>query len=139
MRIVDDGDSDVIYADTERSQANAESAVRSSSMPYILGGDTMATIAAYSNERPIHIVHLDAHFDFIDARNAITWGHGSSMRQASEMAHVKGITTLGPHNMTSISSRSRPLRPVRDHIAPRGSNQPRFHRIGLLERAKRRG
>lgn len=110
VRIVDAGDSDVIYADTKRSLANAELAVRAlldaRTMPYILGGDhaiTMATIAAYSDQKPIHIVHLDAHFDFIDERNGITWGHGSPMRRASEMAHVKGITTLGPHNMASVS------------------------------------
>jgi agmatinase len=112
VKIVDAGDSDVIYADTKRSLANAELAVRAlldaKTMPYILGGDhaiTMATIAAYSNEKPIHIVHLDAHFDFIDGRNGITWGHGSPMRRASEMAHVKGITTLGPHNMASVSKK----------------------------------
>ena len=110
VKIIDAGDSDVIYADTKRSLANAEQAVRAlldaKTMPYILGGDhaiTMATIAAFSNEKPIHIVHLDAHFDFIDGRNGITWGHGSPMRRASEMAHVKGITTLGPHNMASVS------------------------------------
>jgi agmatinase len=112
VKIVDAGDSDVIYADTKRSLANAELAVRAlldaKTMPYILGGDhaiTMATIAAYSDEKPVHIVHLDAHFDFIDERNGITWGHGSPMRRASEMAHVKGITTLGPHNMASVSKR----------------------------------
>jgi agmatinase len=112
VKIVDAGDSDVIYADTKRSLANAELAVRAlldaKTMPYILGGDhaiTMATIAAYSNEKPIHIVHLDAHFDFIDSRNGITWGHGSPMRRASEMAHVKGITTLGPHNMAAVSKK----------------------------------
>jgi agmatinase len=110
VKIVDAGDSDVIYADTKRSLTNAEQAVRAlldaKTMPYILGGDhaiTMATIAAFSNEKPIHIVHLDAHFDFIDERNGITWGHGSPMRRASEMAHVKGITTLGPHNMAAVS------------------------------------
>jgi len=57
----------------------------------------MATVAAFSNEKPIHIVHLDAHFDFIDERNGISWGHSSPMRRASEMPHVKSITTLGPH------------------------------------------
>lgn len=110
VKIVDAGDSDVIYADTKRSLANAELAVRAlfdaKTMPYILGGDhaiTMATVAAYSNEKPIHIIHLDAHFDFIDERNGISWSHGSPMRRASETAHVKGITTLGPHNMASVS------------------------------------
>jgi agmatinase len=110
VKVVDAGDSDVIYADTKRSLANAEQAVRAlldaKTLPYILGGDhaiTMATIAAFSNEKPIHIVHLDAHFDFIDERNGISWGHGSPMRRASEMAHVKGITTLGAHNMAAVS------------------------------------
>jgi agmatinase len=110
VKIIDAGDSDVIYADTKRSLVNGEQAVRSlldaKTLPYILGGDhavTMATIAAFSNEKPIHIVHLDAHFDFIDERNGISWGHGSPMRRASEMAHVKGITTLGPHNMAAVS------------------------------------
>lgn len=112
VKIVDAGDSDVIYADTKRSLANAQLAVRAlldaKTMPCILGGDhaiTMATVAAYSNEKPIHIIHLDAHFDFIDERNGISWGHGSPMRRASEMAHVKGITTLGPHNMASVSKK----------------------------------
>ncbi len=110
VRIVDAGDSDVIYADTKRSLENAVVAVRAlldaKTMPFILGGDhaiTMATVAAYADEPPIHIVHLDAHFDFIDARNGITWGHGSPMRRASEMAHVTGITTIGPHNMAAVS------------------------------------
>ena len=110
VRIVDAGDSDVVYADTKRSLANAEQAVRAlldaKAMPFILGGDhaiTMATIAAFSNEKPVHVVHLDAHFDFIDERKGISWGHGSPMRRASEMAHVRGITTLGPHNMAAVS------------------------------------
>jgi agmatinase len=110
VKIVDAGDSDISYADTRRSLANAEQAVRAmldaKTMPYILGGDhsiTAATIAAFSNEKPFHVLHLDAHFDFIDGRKGITWGHGSPMRRASEMAHVKGITTLGVRNMGAVS------------------------------------
>ncbi|AWN43460.1 arginase [Methylobacterium durans] len=102
--------SDVIYADTKRSLANAEQAVRAlldaGTLPYILGGDhaiTMATVAAYSEQPPMHIVHLDAHLDFIDERNGVSWGHGSPMRRSSEMSHVKGITTLGPRNMAAVS------------------------------------
>jgi agmatinase len=112
VKIIDAGDSDVIYADTRRSLANAEFAVRAlldaKTMPFIFGGDhaiSMATIAAYANEKPFHIVHLDAHFDFANGRNGISWGHGSPMRRASEMAHIKGITTLGPRNMGSVSQK----------------------------------
>lgn len=110
VRIVDAGDSDVIYADTKRSLTNATEAVRAlldqGTLPYILGGDhaiTMATVAGFSDEPPLHILHIDAHFDFIDERNGISWGHGSPMRRSSEMSHVTGITTLAPHNMASVS------------------------------------
>ena len=109
VRIVDAGDADVIYADARLSLANAEQAVRAlldaKTMPFILGGDhaiSAATIAAYADQKPIHIVHIDAHVDFIDGRNGISWGHGSPMRRASEMPHVKGITTLGPRNMGAV-------------------------------------
>jgi agmatinase len=126
VRIVDAGDSDVIYADTKRSLANAEQAVRAlldaGTLPYILGGDhaiTMATVAAYSKHKPFHIVHLDAHFDFIDGRNGITWGHGSPMRRSSEMAHVKGITTLGARNMAAVSRKDwEAARAYGTHVVP---------------------
>lgn len=110
VRIVDAGDSDVIYGDTKRSQQNATQAVQAlldaKVMPFILGGDhsiTMATVAAYAGEQPIHIVHIDAHFDFIDERRGMSWGHGSPLRRVSEMAYVKGITTLAPRNMGAVS------------------------------------
>ena len=110
VKIVDAGDSGVIYDDTRRSLANAEQAVRglldAKILPYILGGDhaiRMATIAAFSGQKPIHVVHLGAHVDFIDECNDISWGYGNPMRWASEMTHVKGITKLGPHNMAAVS------------------------------------
>src|SRR5258708_9602717 len=79
VKIVDAGDSDVIYADTKRSLANAELAVRAlldaKTMPYILGGDhsiTMAAVPAYSNHKPFHIVHLHSPFHFIHSPHPIT-------------------------------------------------------------------
>ena len=62
----------------------------------------MATIGAFSDQAPVHIVHLDAHFDFVAGSGGVTWGHGSPLRRASEMAHVTGITTIGPRNMGAI-------------------------------------
>src|SRR5260370_2113643 len=91
-------------------------------MPYILGGDraiTMATVAAFWNEKPLHILHLDAHFDFIDERNGITWGHGSPMRRASEMSLVKAITTLRPHNTAAVSRKDyEPSSAYGTHVIP---------------------
>ncbi len=112
VRIVDAGDTDVVYADARASLARAERAVRglldAKTMPFIFGGDhsiSAACISAFSEETPFHVIHIDAHADFIDGRNGMTWGHGSSMRRASEMPHVTGITTLGPRNMGAIGQR----------------------------------
>jgi len=97
VKIVDAGDSDVIYADTKRSLANAEQIVRAlldaKAMPYILGDHAiaMATVAAFSDEKPIHIIHLDAHFDFIDERNGVTWGHGAIRTEQSGILNAPGI------------------------------------------------
>lgn len=109
VRIVDAGDSDVLYADTRRSQNNGTQAVRAlldaEVMPFIFGGDhsiTMATVAAYADKKPLNILHIDAHFDFVDERQGVSWGHGSSIRRLSEMTHVKSITTLGPRNMGAV-------------------------------------
>jgi arginase family enzyme len=60
----------------------------------------MATAAAFSNEKTIH---LEAHFDFIDVRDNTTRDCGSPMRQTSEMRQVKGITTRGPQNIAALS------------------------------------
>lgn len=113
IKVVDAGDSDVIYGDTRRSLANAEASVRAlidaKAIPLILGGDhsiTAATVAAYDHEQPFHIVHIDAHFDFVDDSNGVTWGHGSGLRRASEMSHVSSITTIGPRNMGAVSKAS---------------------------------
>jgi agmatinase len=50
---------------------------------------------------PIHIVHFDAHFDFVDERLGVRYGHGNPLRRASEMAHITGMSQLGIRNVSS--------------------------------------
>src|SRR5258708_36562121 len=68
VKVVDAGDSDVIYADTRRSLADTEQAVRAlldaKTMPYILGGAhpiTMAPIPPFSHATPLHTLPLHPH------------------------------------------------------------------------------
>ena len=109
-RIVDVGDADIIHTDTIASHANIESAVRKilarGVLPVILGGDhsiTIPTIAAFSNEAPIHVVQIDAHLDFVDERHGVRFGHGSPMRRAAERSYVTGLTQLGIRNVSSTA------------------------------------
>jgi agmatinase len=94
------------------SNANIESAVRkilaSGAMPVTLGGDHSIhapVIQAFEGRGPIHIVHFDAHLDFVDERHGVRYGHGNPLRRASEMQHITGMTQLGIRNVSS-SNRS---------------------------------
>ncbi len=108
-RILDIGDADIIHTDTEASHANIETGVRAilaaGAVPVVLGGDhsiNIPCIRAFTG-RPLHIVQIDAHLDFVDVRHGVRHGHGNPMRRAAEQDHVKGITALGIRNVSSTA------------------------------------
>jgi agmatinase len=110
VRIVDVGDADIVHTDTVASHGNTELAVRKilerEALPVVLGGDhavNIPCIRAFSDEKPIHIVQIDAHLDFVDMRHGVREGHGNPMRRASEQAHVTGLTQLGIRNVSSTA------------------------------------
>ncbi len=108
VSLVDVGDADIIHTDTTQSHDNIEIAVRAilaaNALPVVLGGDHavhIPCIRAFSDQEPVHLVHIDAHLDFVDDRHGVRYGHGNPIRRASEMAHVTGITQLGIRNVSS--------------------------------------
>ena len=108
VKIVDLGDADIVHTDMEQSHNNTEAAVRkileSDVMPVIIGGDHSVTtpiIRAFRNHGPIHVIHFDAHLDFVDERHGVREGHGNPIRRASEMDHVTGMTQMGIRNVSS--------------------------------------
>ncbi|WP_024301625.1 agmatinase [Pseudogulbenkiania sp. MAI-1] len=108
VRMVDVGDADIVHTDMASSNANIEFAVRkileSGAMPVVLGGDHSIhapVIKAYEGRGPIHIIHFDAHLDFVDERHGVRYGHGNPLRRASEMDHIAGMTQLGIRNVSS--------------------------------------
>lgn len=112
VKIVDVGDADIVHTNTEKSHANTEAAVRAilkaGAMPVVLGGDHAIhapCMAAFSEQEPVHIIHFDAHLDFVDERHGVRYGHGNCLRRASEMDWVTGMTQMGIRNVSS-SNRS---------------------------------
>ena len=108
VRMVDVGDVDIVHTDMASSNANIELAVRKilacGAMPVTLGGDHSIhapVIKAFEGKGPIHIIHFDAHLDFVDERHGVRYGHGNPLRRASEMAHIVGMTQLGIRNVSS--------------------------------------
>ena len=108
LTMVDVGDADIVHTDMTKSHANTEAAVRqilgAGALPLILGGDhsiTAPCLAAYSDQPPLHVVHFDAHLDFVDERHGVRYGHGNPLRRASEMDWVTGMTQMGIRNVSS--------------------------------------
>ncbi len=111
VRIVDIGDADVVHTDMNMTNANIETGVRkilaANAMPVVLGGDHSIhapVMAAFAGHEPIHIVHFDAHLDFVDERHGVRYGHGNPLRRSSELSHVAGMTQLGIRNVSSSNS-----------------------------------
>ena len=108
VKLVDVGDADMIHTDTIKSHANIEQAVRqilrAGALPVVLGGDHsvhIPCIRAFDDQPPVHIIHIDAHLDFVDERHGVRYGHGNPLRRASEMRHVTSLTQLGIRNVSS--------------------------------------
>jgi agmatinase len=110
VSIVDIGDADIIHTDTGRSHANIAAGVRAildaGAFPVVIGGDhsvNIPCIEAFAAQGPIHILHIDAHLDFVDERHGVRNGHGSPLRRAAEKPYVTGLTQVGIRNVSSTA------------------------------------
>lgn len=107
VRIVDMGDAEIRHTDVVASFSNIERAVRhilaKNALPVVLGGDHaihIPCIRAFSEEPPVHIVHIDAHLDFGPDQDGVTLGQNQPLRRASELPHVTSMTQMGIRNFT---------------------------------------
>lgn len=68
-------------------------------VPVFLGGDHSVTyplLRAFDDVDGLHVVQLDAHLDFTDARNDTRFSNSSPFRRAAEaLPRLAGITTVG--------------------------------------------
>ena len=110
VRIVDIGDADIVHTDTVKSHTNIETGVRAilaaGATPIVLGGDhsvNIPCINAFSDEKPFHLVQIDAHLDFVDERHGVKYGHGNPMRRAAEKSYVTGLSQIGIRNVSSTA------------------------------------
>ena len=110
VTVVDIGDADIVHTDTLKSHKNIEKGVRAilkaNAIPIILGGDhsvNIPCINAFSDEKPFHLIQIDAHLDFVDERHGVRYGHGNPMRRASEKKYVTGLSQFGIRNVSSTA------------------------------------
>ncbi len=73
-------------------------------VPIMFGGDDSVPIpfiAAFSGQSPVVILQIDAHIDWRGERYGERYGFSSTMRRASEHAHVSRIVQVGARGMGS--------------------------------------
>ena len=109
-KIIDIGDADIIHTDTISSHKNIEYGVKkilaSDAIPIVIGGDhsvNIPCINAFRDNKPFHLIQIDAHLDFVDERHGVKFGHGIPMRRAAEKSYVKGLTQIGIRNVSSTA------------------------------------
>ncbi len=107
VRAVDCGDLPVPLEDGLAAREAIATAVRlirnQGAVPILLGGDDSVPIPfldAFA-ETDLSLVQVDAHIDWRDAVDGERYGLSSTMRRASEMAHVRDICQIGQRGLGS--------------------------------------
>lgn len=107
-RVVDAGDVPVEVGDPEGNRSRLREAVAqivaAGAVPILLGGDDSLPIPmlqALAGQGPLTILQIDAHIDWRDDVGGERWGLSSTMRRASEMAHVAQIIQVGSRGIGS--------------------------------------
>jgi agmatinase len=102
IKVVDVGDIHGDFGDLKDHYRRAEEAIRrilkAGAFPISIGGDhgiPIPIFRALDGLGPITLIHLDAHLDWRNDVNGVTEGYSSTIRRASEMAHIDQIFQVG--------------------------------------------
>ena len=98
--IVDAGDADILPTNVEKTFENVTEMTRTildrGAMPIVLGGDhsiTYPVVKAF--DRPMHVVHFDAHSDYAPFIHDLRFTNGHPFRHIAPMKHVLSLTQVG--------------------------------------------
>ena len=108
FQFADLGDLATAPLDAGGNRAKIEACTRevlaAGAVPLMIGGDDSTPIpflSAFSERGPITVLQIDAHIDWRDERYDEFLGFSSTMRRASEMAHVEAIVQAGARGLGS--------------------------------------
>jgi agmatinase len=99
-RIVDCGDSDIIYTNVKKTFENITRDVgrilKAGAFPVVIGGDhavTYPVVRAYGER--LNVVHFDAHLDYRPFIHGVQWANGNPIRNVSQLKTVHHIVQVG--------------------------------------------
>ncbi len=98
--IADIGDADVLPTNVVGTFANVTEMTRKvlarGALPVVLGGDhaiSFPVVRAFDG--PLHVVHFDAHLDYMPFVHGLEFTNAHAFRHISRMAHVSSLTQVG--------------------------------------------
>jgi len=101
-RIADVGDADVLPTNVVDTFANitalTRKAVDRGALPVALGGDhaiTYPVVRAFEGEEPFHVVHFDAHIDYMPFVHGLQYTNQHAFRHLRLMPNVRSINQVG--------------------------------------------
>jgi agmatinase len=99
-RIVDAGDVDVLATNAEETWSNITASLSAilarGALPVIIGGDhAISAPVVRAWDRPLNVIHFDAHIDYTPFRHGYMYTNVQPMRHIRSMAHVESITQVG--------------------------------------------
>ncbi len=115
----------------QKIEATTRKILSAGAVPIMFGGDDSTPIPfikAFSGGPPITILQIDAHIDWREERYKERNGYSSTMRRASEQAHVWRIVQAGAHGIGS--ARPEEVKIAQDwgaHIVPSNT----IHKHGI--------
>jgi agmatinase len=99
-RIVDCGDSDIIYTNVRMTFDNITRDVRrildAGAFPVVIGGDhavTYPVVRAYTER--LNVVHFDAHMDYRPFIHGVQWANGNPIRNVARLKTCHHIVQVG--------------------------------------------
>jgi agmatinase len=101
-RIADVGDADVLPTNVVDTFANVTALTRKvierGAMPVALGGDhaiTYPVVRAFEGHEPFHVVHFDAHIDYMPFVHGLEFTNQHAFRHLRMMPNVRSINQVG--------------------------------------------
>ncbi len=108
VKAVDAGDVGVDPVTPEQNREAikhaTETVLAAGAVPVLIGGDDSVPspmLQAFAGREPLTILQIDAHIDWRDEVQGERWGLSSTMRRASELAHVNRIVQVGARGVGS--------------------------------------
>jgi agmatinase len=101
-RIADVGDADVLPTNVVDTFANITALTRKvvdrGALPVALGGDhaiTYPVVRAFEGQEPFHVVHFDAHIDYMPFIHGLQYTNQHAFRHLRLMPNVRSINQVG--------------------------------------------